>query len=153
MGNDAGKGKAGAGIGLGIGVTICVAARGAGCFPAIPHFFGGGPALGAPATLDDYFDPPPPPGTSGQGGSRGEPHLETCDGVRYDSQLVGEFVVACTDDFEIRKRQSRCGNGGAVACNLAIAVGVAIIAPRTPSRPISHCESKGRSSRSNPVVR
>ncbi|NOX21491.1 MAG: hypothetical protein GXP36_00145 [Actinobacteria bacterium] len=114
------------GVGLAAGVTICIASKGAAC-AAIPLLGGGGAAAGAAATLSgNGADPaPPPPARDGGGRSTGEPHLVTFDGIAYDSQLVGEFVLARTDDVEIQTRQSPYGTSRLLAYNTAVAVGVA----------------------------
>ncbi|MVN85820.1 hypothetical protein GO986_03470 [Deinococcus sp. HMF7620] len=70
-------------------------------------------------------------GEAPDGGSTGDPHLETLDGQRYDLQLVGEFVLARTtqsaSDFEVQVRTVKEPNGwfyGQVAWNSAYALRV-----------------------------
>ncbi|MCO6509548.1 MAG: VWD domain-containing protein [Aridibacter famidurans] len=38
------------------------------------------------------------------GGSNGDPHMCTHDGLKYDFHGVGEFVLSRTDDFEVQAR-------------------------------------------------
>jgi len=55
---------------------------------------------------DDKKDPDPKP-DGGEGSGHGDPHLVTFDGLYYDFQAAGEFVVAKSDsgDLEIQARQ------------------------------------------------
>ncbi|NEQ47522.1 MAG: hypothetical protein F6K00_29860 [Leptolyngbya sp. SIOISBB] len=58
------------------------------------------------------------------GGSNGDPHLTTLDGVKYDLQTVGEFTLlkSTTDDFEIQTRHQPWGNRTDVSVNAAVAI-------------------------------
>ncbi|BFM39775.1 Calx-beta domain-containing protein [Synechocystis sp. LKSZ1] len=58
------------------------------------------------------------------GGSNGDPHLTTFDGINYDFQAVGEFtfVKSTVDDFEIQTRQQPWGTRNDVSVNTAIAL-------------------------------
>lgn len=44
--------------------------------------------------------------TSGQGSSTGEPHISTVNGVNYDFQAAGEFVLLRDEFLEIQTRQT-----------------------------------------------
>ncbi|VAW08883.1 hypothetical protein MNBD_ACTINO02-2250, partial [hydrothermal vent metagenome] len=115
------------GVGLAAGGTICVASKGAAC-AAVPLLGGGGALAGTALTLSNNgADPAPAPAPAGNGRGRstGEPHLVTFDGIAYDSQLVGEFVLTRADDLEIQIRQSPYGTDRKVAYNTAIAIGTA----------------------------
>ncbi|MEW2146210.1 VWD domain-containing protein [Micromonospora vinacea] len=59
--------------------------------------------------------------------SNGDPHLLTYDGLRYDFQAAGEFVLtrSTTDDFEVQVRQTMFPASSVVAVNSAVAVRVA----------------------------
>lgn len=63
---------------------------------------------------------------SPSGGSYGEPHLTTMDGLYYDFQGFGEFVAvkSTTDAFEIQARQQEIEpyRNGKVTMNTAIAI-------------------------------
>jgi RHS repeat-associated protein len=58
------------------------------------------------------------------GGSTGDPHLKTLDGVKYDFQAAGEFslVKSTTDDFEVQTRQEHWRGKTNVSVNTAIAL-------------------------------
>ncbi|MEH1163769.1 VWD domain-containing protein [Micromonospora sp. CPCC 205539] len=84
-------------------------------------------------------DPPPPPRPGGGcsisvvgkgyrcANSNGDPHLLTFDGLRYDFQAAGEFVLARStkDDFEVQARQTMFPASSVVSVNSAVAVRVA----------------------------
>ncbi|WCN79286.1 VWD domain-containing protein [Micromonospora sp. LH3U1] len=59
--------------------------------------------------------------------SNGDPHLLTYDGLRYDFQAAGEFVLSRStrDDFEVQTRQTMFPASSVVAVNSAVAVRVA----------------------------
>ena len=67
------------------------------------------------------------------GDTWGDPHLVTYDGVKYDFQAKGEFVLSrgSVGDFEVQTRQQPRGNS-AVTLNKAVAfrVGTDRIGPR-----------------------
>ena len=66
------------------------------------------------------------PCPSGCGGSNGDPHLRTVDGVRYDLQSAGEYVLLRASDgsVEIQGRQERPDSGGSATIGSAVAVKV-----------------------------
>ncbi len=60
--------------------------------------------------LKEYCKPdkkPPASGPSGPGGSNGDPHLTSLDGLRFDFQAAGEFVLLRSNsgDMEVQARQ------------------------------------------------
>lgn len=59
-------------------------------------------------------------------GVRGDPHLTTFDGVRYDLQSAGEFIVAKSvdDEFEVQARFEPWGSSRRASLTTAIAVRV-----------------------------
>lgn len=60
------------------------------------------------------------------GGSNGDPHLATFDGVRYELQAVGEFtmVKSTTDRFEVQARQAPLAGSRSVSVNSSVGVRV-----------------------------
>ena len=60
------------------------------------------------------------------GGSNGDPHLRTVDGVRYDLQSAGEYVLLRSADgsIEIQGRQERPPEGDNATIDTAVAVRV-----------------------------
>jgi hypothetical protein len=93
----------------------------------------------------DPVVPPPPGGAPGGGGgaspdgghqgcvgdgcgsSTGDPHISPYDGVWYDFQAAGEFVLtrSTTDDLEVQVRQQPYAGSRYVAVNTAVAARVA----------------------------
>jgi choice-of-anchor C domain-containing protein len=79
-----------------------------------------------PTPTDSGTPTPPPPPDHAQ--TYGDPHLVTFDGVHYDFQQVGEFVLtkSTVDNFEIQVRQGPwAGTSTSVAENSAAAFDVA----------------------------
>lgn len=62
------------------------------------------------------------PGCGGGGGLRGEPHMQMLDGLRYDYQGVGEYVIARSipADVEVQARFSPYGKSTSVATMVGI---------------------------------
>lgn len=60
-------------------------------------------------------------------GSNGEPHLRTGDGLAYDFQAVGDFVLAKSldDDFAVQVRQAPYRRSRSLSVNVAVAASVA----------------------------
>ncbi|MEU8167002.1 VWD domain-containing protein [Micromonospora sp. NPDC049004] len=99
-------------------------------------------------------DPPAPRPPSGGGcsisvigkgyrcaNSNGDPHLLTYDGLRYDFQAAGEFVLSrsTTDDFEVQTRQTMFPASSTVAVNSAVAArvrGDRVAVYATPGGPV-----------------
>jgi hypothetical protein len=70
---------------------------------------------------------PAPGGCSGVCAiSWGDPHLTSFDGLSYDTQLAGEFVLArsLAGDLEVQVRQQPWGSSRVVAVNTAVVIGV-----------------------------
>lgn len=70
--------------------------------------------------------PPPPPPRDKGGASKADPHIYTFDGLAYDFQAAGEFVLARSDDgaFEVQTRQEPISDTRFVAFNTAVALRV-----------------------------
>lgn len=76
---------------------------------------------------DEWCKPKPKDPCGGScGGSNGDPHMLTVDGVRYDFQAAGEYVLlrSADDSFEIQARQERPTAGQNATIDTAIAVRV-----------------------------
>lgn len=58
------------------------------------------------------------------GFSDGDPHLRTFDGLSYDFQAAGEFVLASGTNLEIQTRQEPWGSSKYVTVNTAVAMRV-----------------------------
>jgi hypothetical protein len=79
--------------------------------------------------LPDTCEPPEPPRRCERGdcgSSNGDPHLRTFDGVPYQFQAVGEFVLArqTTGGYEVQVRQVPAGPERIVSVNSAVAMAV-----------------------------
>ncbi len=61
------------------------------------------------------------PGPKSCGGSSGDPHLYTLDGLRYDFQGVGEFVLTRAAGFEVQARYQPLWAGRRVSFGTAVA--------------------------------
>jgi hypothetical protein len=63
-------------------------------------------------------------GTSGDGSTTGEPHLQSLDGLRFDFQTIGDFLLvrSAQGDFELQVRQLPYRNLTHVSLNGAIVV-------------------------------
>lgn len=72
----------------------------------------------------------PPPGSGGgnSASSYGDTHLRTADGLAYDFQAVGDFVLSKStdgnDDFEVQTRQQQWSGNRSAAVNIGAAVRV-----------------------------
>ena len=80
----------------------------------------GGPPSGNPGngnTAEESSEDP-----SGAGASFGDPHLITFDGLKYDLQKPGEYILAksTVDDFEVQARHELWGNSNKVSVNTAL---------------------------------
>lgn len=64
----------------------------------------------------------PPPDCDDCGSAWGDPHMVTLDGMRYNLQMVGEFTMLQTDDFELQLRTAPWYNSR----NVSVSVGAAI---------------------------
>ena len=85
-------------------------------------------ALETAATACEPGSAPPAPTPPDHATTWGDPHLVTFDGVHYDFQQVGEFILAksTVDDFQIQVRQRPwAGTSQTVAENAAVAFEVA----------------------------
>ncbi|MCW3815746.1 VWD domain-containing protein [Micromonospora sp. DR5-3] len=60
----------------------------------------------------------------GCGGSNGDPHLTTFDGLHYDLQAAGEFVAVTGSGLEVQTRQVPYPGSTTVSVNSAIAMNV-----------------------------
>lgn len=70
-------------------------------------------------------DPPRPNGCgAGCGASMGDPHLITIDGLSYEFQGAGEFVLARSDSVEIQVRYEPIEANASVSVHTAVAAGV-----------------------------
>lgn len=67
-------------------------------------------------------DPPPPPDP---GGGSGDPHMRSFDGLRFDLQLEGEFILTRSDggDFDVQIGTRLLQSGAAVTDEIAIRAG------------------------------
>jgi hypothetical protein len=58
------------------------------------------------------------------GGSTGDPHLRTLDGLAYDLQACGDFVLSRSENLEVQARQSPWNTARTASVNTAVAVKV-----------------------------
>jgi hypothetical protein len=63
-------------------------------------------------------------GPSGPAESNGDPHLTSFDGLHFDFQAAGEFLLAKGGDLEVQARQEPYGNSRSVTVNTQIAARV-----------------------------
>jgi len=82
-----------------------------------------------PHEMSEYCEtPPPPPGGGGGGPGPGEthsePHLWTFDGLAYDLQSAGEFILARSADgrFEVQARMEPADESQLATTNTAVAM-------------------------------
>lgn len=57
-----------------------------------------------------------------EGSTAGDPHITTFDGLFYDFQAAGDFVLFETDGSEVHVRQEAVGGGAPVSINTSLAV-------------------------------
>lgn len=62
-----------------------------------------------------------PPPSDYSGSSWGDPHITTGDGLSYDFQAVGEFVLVEADNMAVHVRQQAWGGTQTIATNTAVA--------------------------------
>ncbi|WP_430450482.1 VWD domain-containing protein [Rhodophyticola sp.] len=92
------------------------------------------------ADLSDLFDLPGLPDLPNFGWVSGDPHLQTLDGVGYDFQAAGEFVLLQStgaDDFMLQARMVPVGTD--VSVNQAIATnldGTAVMVDANDATPL-----------------
>jgi hypothetical protein len=72
----------------------------------------------------DPSSPTTPSNPTPPGGSAGDVHLKTLDGIAYDFQGAGEYtlVKSTTDNFEIQTRQEPWNGSNSVTINTAVAI-------------------------------
>ncbi|HEY2793750.1 MAG TPA: VWD domain-containing protein, partial [Micromonosporaceae bacterium] len=70
-------------------------------------------------------EPEPPSLGLGCGDDNGDPHLTTFDGLRYDFQAAGEFVLAHDGGFQVQVRSEPYPGSPVVAVNTAAALDMA----------------------------
>lgn len=89
--------------------------------PAQPGGGGGGGGGGGEPPGKQPDLPPEPTGES-----KGDPHLQTYDGERYEFQTVGEFTLtrSTSGDFEVQQRNTAIKDSRQAAANQAVAVRV-----------------------------
>ncbi|MFD1508058.1 VWD domain-containing protein [Lacimonas salitolerans] len=101
---------------------------------------GGGGGGGEGPDLSDLFDLPALPDLPNFGWVSGDPHLQTLDGVGYDFQAAGEFVLlqsADAGDFMLQARMVPVGTD--VSVNQAIATnldGTAVMVDANDATPL-----------------